>query len=340
MDPKVLWGALVVWCLPALIIAQPASQDPRAGLSTEIEENSSIDIAIPSTDRDSVFQALQSAGISLEKKVQKPTPEMAAGIVAQIFHLPQHNAKLLDRLVDVLQSHGRGQRTAAASARSRFFSTAGLQRHLRFHQGIPLPAPEKLQPTLLTSAQRELIRNLAGRIAEKSEVPSAVQKQLREQSESIMEQSSAPELPICDEAKTLRIQKPKRQTLSELDQIAKSLDLRVSTSSQKDSSEEFDMLFLPVSAPSIKTFLSTPSELFGENIQVHVYSTKVGDQFSLLASEGKAACLPFRLRVTDKNIYREYGEDALKNYGDKPDGKGTLHPEIARVKRSFLGGGL
>ena len=73
------------------------------------------------------------------------------------------------------------------------------------------------------------------------------------------------------------------------------------------------------------------SEVFGQKTRVFPYGPKsnTGVLYRMRADE--IPCVPFRIRVTSRAIYRDRGENALKNYDRDPSDRGTHHPWIARI---------
>ncbi len=299
-------------------------------------------IPVKSTKKVDVLAALSAAGISLEPNKIEPTREMAVALVAKIFHLPLHQYHLVDRLVNRIEQHEKGKPSQVASKRQTYLSGKGIIQHLRFEDGIAFPEKITTAPQLLNEDQLRVIGDIVGRVAGAAPVKQSTKLQHDRVSDELIRLSSAPQLPACNEHKTIRISKPKRTARSAFDDVYEALQLKTKKTDRNQKQGltsavvEYDVLFLRKNAPRVTDLLVGIEELFGGQTQVKYYSQEVGDQYSLLAAEGNVACLPFRLRVTDKYIYREYGKNALKQYGDKPNGKGRYHPLITKMMRELL----
>ncbi len=71
-----------------------------------------------------------------------------------------------------------------------------------------------------------------------------------------------------------------------------------------------------------------PGKAFGKRTSVFEYET-AEHAAAYLAMAVKATCLPYRIRVTGKYIYRHFGVSALYNFDQQYDGKGKLDKSIA-----------
>ena len=72
------------------------------------------------------------------------------------------------------------------------------------------------------------------------------------------------------------------------------------------------------------------SEVFGQKTRVFPYGPKSNPGVLYRMRADEIPCVPFRIRVTSRAIYRDRGENALKNYDRDPSDRGTHHPWIAR----------
>lgn len=70
------------------------------------------------------------------------------------------------------------------------------------------------------------------------------------------------------------------------------------------------------------------SEVFGLETKLNPYGPKSGDRVYSDMEVDDVKCLPYRIRVTSKAQYLDYGNNALKNYDKAPSGKGEYHPWI------------
>lgn len=70
------------------------------------------------------------------------------------------------------------------------------------------------------------------------------------------------------------------------------------------------------------------SEVFGLETKLRPYGPKSGDAVYSDMEVDDVKCLPYRIRVTSKAQYLDYGNNALKNYDKAPSGKGEYHPWI------------
>ena len=73
------------------------------------------------------------------------------------------------------------------------------------------------------------------------------------------------------------------------------------------------------------------SEVFGQKTRVFPYGPKSNPGVLYRMRADEIPCVPFRIRVTSRAIYRDRGENALKNYDRDPSDRGTHHPWIARI---------
>ena len=72
------------------------------------------------------------------------------------------------------------------------------------------------------------------------------------------------------------------------------------------------------------------SEVFGQKTRVFPYGPKSNPGVLYRMRADEIPCVPFRIRVTSRALYRDRGENALKNYDRDPSDRGTHHPWIAR----------
>ncbi len=70
-----------------------------------------------------------------------------------------------------------------------------------------------------------------------------------------------------------------------------------------------------------------PAKTFGERTTVFEFGGS-DDTAAYLALAVKATCLPYRVRITKKNIFRHFGLDALANFDKQFDGKGKLDKSV------------
>lgn len=85
----------------------------------------------------------------------------------------------------------------------------------------------------------------------------------------------------------------------------------------------FDYLFLQKDDLPID-----PAKAFGKKTSVFEYES-FESASAYLALAVKATCMPYRIRVTGKYIYRHFGLNALYNFDQQYDGKGKLDKSIA-----------
>ncbi len=283
-------------------------------------------IRVSSTNKNEALQALAKRGISFEQKEKRqPTKAEAYAFLASIFRIPEHNKHLIPRMVTAMERRKQGLQSLEAQKRREFLSSKGVVQHLRFQEGESFPPESEQRRDLLSSEQMKLMGNILAQVAERKTVSDQTEKNLDIQSEKIMTTVRARALPPCLEGKTLRIKKPKKKKniFSELYQ-------------KEEKEDVFDHLFLSPNAPNLRTGYIDIEELFGEHVQIHRYTTEPGDRTSLLASSGKAACLPFRLRAQGDFIYRDYGENALMHFSEGFHKKGVLHPKIEKELDEFF----
>lgn len=173
----------------------------------------------------------------------------------------------------------------------------GVVRHYRMPQGVPIPAPTPVPNEFIEDVQKEIEAELARVQAE----PTAPPKKLMS-------------LRSCGVTST---EKTPRKSL------VKHTPKKAEKGTPKDDTENilYDLLVLRE-----KDAPSDSGIIFGTETRVVAYPEN-GDVSVLLEmlEPFKIECLPYRLRVTRSFYYRHKGEDALKNYDEKADGKGKLH---------------
>lgn len=147
--------------------------------------------------------------------------------------------------------------------------------------------------------------------------PASRQRSARAVSELVKQsklprQLALPVLPACEKSGTRR--KPRNGT-----------------------GKAFDLLFLEKSKLQLAgDSVPEMGDLFGGQAQLYDYNPQRGGVLGRKAIQYGAKCLPFRLRVTDKYLFRHYGKDALLNYDLEPNGKGQLHPVMERLARRLM----
>ncbi len=72
------------------------------------------------------------------------------------------------------------------------------------------------------------------------------------------------------------------------------------------------------------------SEVFGEKTKVFPVGQRSNPGVLYRMRADEVPCIPFRIRVTSRAIYRDRGENALRNYDRDPADRGANHPWIAR----------
>jgi hypothetical protein len=73
-----------------------------------------------------------------------------------------------------------------------------------------------------------------------------------------------------------------------------------------------------------------PAEIYGNKTHVYSYGPSAPPGTFVRMREENVPCLPYRIRVTNKHVYRDRGENALKNYDADPSHRGKIHPWVAK----------
>jgi hypothetical protein len=78
-----------------------------------------------------------------------------------------------------------------------------------------------------------------------------------------------------------------------------------------------------------------PGEAFGEKARLYTYGPQSDESVYTRMEIHDVPCVPYRQRITNKATYRDYGNNALRNYDKDPAGKGTFDP---RIQAKLFGG--
>jgi len=171
-------------------------------------------------------------------------------------------------------------------------------RHYRMPQGVPILTPTPIPETRIEELRREFEAEVARVRAEETPTPPKKLSPLRS----------------CSGTST---EKTPRKSL------IKGTKKKEEKGGPKDDT---DNILYDLVVVKEKDAPSDPDIVFGTRARVIAYPES-GDVQGLLEmiEPFKIECLPYRIRVTRKFRYRHKGEDALKNYDEKADGKGKLH---------------
>ena len=92
-----------------------------------------------------------------------------------------------------------------------------------------------------------------------------------------------------------------------------------------DTPEEIllDQLYLPEDYVPVDS-----SDVFGSRTALFPYGSNSGEGVYTHMETDNVPCVPFRIRITTTTMYRQSGNDALRNYDKKLSGKGEFHPWI------------
>ncbi|MCB0355129.1 MAG: hypothetical protein KDD64_16470, partial [Bdellovibrionales bacterium] len=250
------------------------------------------------------------------------TPLHVAGLIAYGFGITDF--RIVKRFRDKVVGHKSG-----GQVRSGHYDIKGDKRrevikHLRFNEGIPFPAPEELKPEAI---DKEVIQRFVRERLEN--LPKAQREEMSKIYRAHVEAFNTPRhLPACVDSKTIKVRNG-----------AKSAQYY---GEKSDDGVLFDALFVKESAPDFREGLTGSDELFGQHTHLHYYESKAEDPIALIASEKGVDCLPFRLRVTEDFIYKDFGENALRNYDEQFAGKsgyagnGKMHPTVKEKLREFF----
>jgi hypothetical protein len=69
-------------------------------------------------------------------------------------------------------------------------------------------------------------------------------------------------------------------------------------------------------------------EVFGSHASLIPYGPSSGDGVYVHMETDNVPCVPFRIRITTTTMYRQSGNDALRNYDKKLSGEGEFHSWI------------
>lgn len=72
------------------------------------------------------------------------------------------------------------------------------------------------------------------------------------------------------------------------------------------------------------------AEIYGRMTEVFTSRSQpsLGELARMRADD--VLCIPYRIRVTNRRIYRDTGENALRNYDIDPEARGRLHPWVEK----------
>lgn len=130
--------------------------------------------------------------------------------------------------------------------------------------------------------------------AEQPRLKKIAEKMLQDQREHFEKAFTLKPLPTCTQSKTERI------TLQKL---------------PKDYQK--DVLFV---SPRYAT--TSANDLFGESVELIIYDQDAPSSFALFSSALQVPCLPYRIRVEGKLLFKHSGEKALRNFDGDPYGEG------------------
>lgn len=171
-------------------------------------------------------------------------------------------------------------------------------RHYRMPQGVIIPTPTPVPQSFIDETRRRLEAELARSLAEQTPTPPKKLSPLRS----------------CGGTST---EKTPRKSL---------IKGTKKKEEKRDPKDDTDNILYDLVVVKAKDAPSDPDIVFGTRARVIAYPES-GDVQGLLEmiEPFKIECVPYRIRVTRKFRYRHKGEDALKNYDEKADGKGKLH---------------
>lgn len=92
-----------------------------------------------------------------------------------------------------------------------------------------------------------------------------------------------------------------------------------------DTAEErppfYDLAYIPE-----EWMPSDPHEVFGAEVTLRPYGPDSDPSVYTRMEVHNVPCVPYRMRITNKAHYYDYGTNALRDYSKNPSARGTLHP--------------